>query len=82
MIAAGARRTSSLISRLRPLADLLAWAPRRPIPTDRDKEASALKAAIESARRRHAPIRHLQAQLTALRHRQLSGPDLNQGGPR
>ena len=49
---------------------------------DRDRDARALKRQIAEARRRHAPTRHLQAELTALRHRQLGGPDFNQGGAR
>ena len=39
----------------------------------RDRDARALTRQIAEARQRHRPTRHLQAELTALRHRQLSG---------
>lgn len=43
------------------------------LATDPDWEAATLKAKREEARRRHAPTRDIEAELRALRHRQLRG---------
>ena len=37
-----------------------------------DADAKLIKRQIADARKRHAPVRHLQAALTSLRHSQLA----------